>query len=144
MMKNKIFTLSTLLVVSLFFSCSSDDDGVSISQASRDLRGTWELFQIIENNTPEDQIPCSQQREFRFNQNFSFSEDEFAGSEPNNCSIAATFNGTWENIEEDMILTIKRTGSETTENFEISFRNNAQFFDVNVSSTRTITYRKLN
>lgn len=143
-MKNKIYTLSTLLILSLFFSCSSDDDGIDISQASIDLRGTWELFQIIEDNTPVADIPCSQQREFRFNQNFSYSEDEFTGSDPDNCSVAATFNGTWENIEDDMVLTLRRANSESTENLNISFRNNAQFFDITVSSSRTITYRKIN
>lgn len=143
-MKNKIYTLSTILLISLFFSCSSDDDGVSISQASRDLRGNWELTQIIENNAPIANIPCNQRREFRFNQDFSYSEDTYAGSDPDNCSLAATFNGEWENIEEDMVLTLRRAGSESTESFAITFRNNKTEFDVVKSSGRTLTYEKIN
>jgi hypothetical protein len=129
---------------SLFFSCSSDDDGVSISQASRDLRGTWELSQIIENNTPVSEIPCSQKTEYRFNSGFTYSEDEFAGVDIDNCTIAATFNGSWENIEDDMVLRLQRAGSETAESFVITFRNNAQVFDIDISSTRTVTFQKVN
>ena len=58
-MKNKIFTIIAAFFIAFTLSCSSDDDGPSISEASRDLRGTWELFQIIENNTPVASIPCN-------------------------------------------------------------------------------------
>ncbi len=132
-----------VLAFVMITSCSSDDDGVSISQDSIRLRGTWELEFITQNNQNIDDFPCDVKRGFTFNQNFTYTETSFFGEDSNNCQVAANFNGEWDNIE-DGILRIRRAGQNNEEVLSIRFVFNNTAFEVEESPNRRLTYRKVN
>jgi hypothetical protein len=143
-MKKQFLQLGlAVFVMILFASCSSDDDGVSISDESVKLRGTWELEIITQNNQNTFEIPCDVKRGFVFNQNFTYTETTFAGENPGNCSVAANFNGEWDNIE-DGELRLRRAGQSSVETLNIVFIQNDQRFEVTESPNRRLTFRKVN
>ncbi|MGM0634823.1 MAG: lipocalin family protein [Bacteroidota bacterium] len=143
MKKNTVFNLILILAaVFTFSSCSSDDDG-GVTQESTSLFGTWELdFMVINGETILD-IPCEDQVRYSFTSNFTYTQTNFTGEDLDNCEVASTVNGEWENIENDELI-LSPIGANQPENLDIEFTQNAQRFRVFYSNGDEEVFEKVN
>ena len=122
-MKNNLIKILVLGLIFAFSSCSSDDDGPSLSQESRDLVGVWDVDFLIIDGQNEFNVPCVDQTEFEFRNNLSYSERNYSGDNPDNCSIASTFEGDWEDIQEGVLM-LRPAGNNPSKSYTITFLSN--------------------
>lgn len=145
-MKNlKLLHLASLILFSfVFISCSSDDDsGPSGPSVSNDLYGTWNLSYYQEGNegTVTD-FPCSEDLEYKFNSDNTFSKINFSGDDNTNCNEGLIINGDWEIIDETTINLIPSVSSQPDEEISFQLLNNGTELKIFRDGGRVEDYRR--
>ena len=140
----KKIILLTASILFLTFGCSKDDDGPTGSSTpapSIDLIGTWNLDYYIDNGALTEEIMCSEQVQYVFSNNLTYTQTTFAGTGTSNCLTAVVINGIWSNTGgNDYQLT--QNGGSNPQTLNISFQDNFTKFILVVSPTRTEVFAK--
>jgi len=142
-MKNNLVKTLILVIIMVFASCSSDDDGGGLSQESLDLVGIWEVDFLEVSGENVFNVPCIEQKEYEFRNDLSYSERTFSGDDPDNCSVATTANGSWEDIQEGILL-LNPAGSNPSQSFTIEFINANRFRLSQFGSSTNIIFDRSN
>lgn len=142
-MKNNLIKILALVLVIAITSCSSDDDGSSVSQESKDLVGVWDVDFLIVDGQNEFNVPCIEQTEFEFRNDLTYSERNFDGIDPGDCSVASDANGTWEDIQEGVLL-LKPAGNNSSKSYTIDFLPNNRMELSQFGSSKVRIFKRKN